>query len=167
MGAAFPTRGAPFSRRCFLQVQGSHTINAPQEKVWALLQDPDVLARCVPGVTEMVASGPDQYNAVLNVAVGPVKGKFQAKVTITDRQPPQQMTLSIDAKSPTGIVTATGTLKLSEVEGGKTQIDWEGEPKLRGMLATLAGRLIGGITQQQADVFFANLDKEASQPQTA
>lgn len=150
-----------------MQVQGSHTINAPQEKVWALLQDPDVLARCVPGVTEMTASGPDQYNAVLNVAVGPVKGKFQAKVTITDRQPPQQMTLSIDAKSPTGIVTATGTLKLRELDGNKTQIDWEGEPKLRGMLATLAGRLIGGITQQQADVFFANLDKEASQPQTA
>lgn len=155
-----------------MQVQGSTTINAPRERVWALLQDPDVLARCVPGVTEMTATGPDsngadQYNAVLNVSVGPVKGKFQAKVTITGRQPPQQMTLSIDAKSPTGIVTATGTLKLSELEGSKTQIDWEGEPKLRGMLATLAGRLIGGITQQQADVFFANLDKEASQPHTA
>lgn len=147
-----------------MQVQGSHTISAPQAHVWALLQDPDVLARCVPGVTEMVPVGNDSYNAVLNVAVGPVKGKFQAKVTITDRQPPQQMTLSIDAKSPTGIVTATGTLKLVALNDASTQVDWEGEPKLRGMLATLAGRLIGGITQQQADVFFANLDREAQAP---
>ena len=147
-----------------MQVQGSTIISAPRERVWALLQDPEVLARCVPGVTELIPSGEDQYNALLNVAVGPVKGKFQAKVTITDRQPPQQMTLSIDAKSPTGMVTATGTLKLLALENGTTQVDWEGEPKLRGMLATLAGRLIGGITQQQADVFFANLEKEAQRP---
>ncbi|WP_420594773.1 CoxG family protein [Deinococcus sp.] len=150
-----------------MQVQGSHTITAPRERVWALLQNPDVLARCVPGVTEMVPSGDDSYNAVLNVAVGPVKGKFQAKVNITDRQPPQQMTLSIDAKSPTGIVTAVGTLNLLALDDGNTQVDWAGEPKLRGMLATLAGRLIGGITQQQADIFFANLEQETKAPQTA
>ena len=151
-----------------MQVQGSHTITAPRERVWALLQDPEVLTRCVPGVTEMVPSGDDSYNAVLNVAVGPVKGKFQAKVNITDRQPPQQMTLSIDAKSPTGIVTAVGTLHLQALDDNtRTQVDWEGEPKLRGMLATLAGRLIGGITQQQADIFFANLEQETKSPQTA
>ena len=149
-----------------MQVQGSHTISAPRERVWALLQNPDVLARCVPGVTEMVPSGDDSYNAVLNVAVGPVKGKFTAKVNITDRQPPQQMTLSIDAKSPTGIVTAVGTLNLLALDDGNTQVDWAGEPKLRGMLATLAGRLIGGITQQQADLFFANLNQEAKAQET-
>ncbi|WP_181392013.1 SRPBCC family protein [Deinococcus irradiatisoli] len=147
-----------------MQVQGSNVISAPRERVWALLQDPQVLARCVPGVSEITPSGEDRYDALLNVALGPVKGKFQAKIAITDRQPPQQMNLRIEAKSPTGIVNANAELRLLAQDDGSTRVDWTGEPKLMGMIASLAGRLIGGISQQQAEIFFANLDKEAQAP---
>jgi len=149
-----------------LQVDGSNVIQAPRDRVWALLQDPDVLARCVPGVQEMLPDGPDSYTAILNVAVGPVKGKFKAKVKISNQVPPQSMTLQIEAKAPTGIVNAVGQLVLVE-QGESTLVQWSGEPKLMGMIASLAGRLIGGISKSQADVFFGNLEKEAQNPVTA
>ncbi len=149
-----------------MQVDGSNVIQAPRDRVWALLQDPDVLARCVPGVQEMLPDGPDSYTAILNVAVGPVKGKFKAKVKISNQVPPQSMTLQIEAKAPTGIVNAVGQLVLVE-QGESTLVQWSGEPKLMGMIASLAGRLIGGISKSQADVFFGNLEKEAQNPVTA
>jgi uncharacterized protein len=149
-----------------LQVDGSNVIQAPRERVWTLLQNPDVLARCVPGVQEMVPDGQDSYTAVLNVAVGPVKGKFKAKVKITNQVPPESMTLSIEAKAPTGIVNAVGVLKLVD-QGESTLVEWSGEPKLMGMIASLAGRLIGGISKSQADIFFGNLEQEALKPVTA
>ena len=149
-----------------MQVDGSNVIQAPRDRVWALLQDPDVLARCVPGVQEMLPDGPDSYTAILNVAVGPVKGKFKAKVKISNQGPPQSMTLQIEAKAPTGIVNAVGQLVLVE-QGESTLVQWSGEPKLMGMIASLAGRLIGGISKSQADVFFSNLEKEAQNPVTA
>jgi len=149
-----------------LQVDGSNVIQAPRDRVWALLQDPEVLARCVPGVQEMLPDGPDSYTAILNVAVGPVKGKFKAKVKISNQVPPQSMTLQIEAKAPTGIVNAVGQLVLVE-QGESTLVQWSGEPKLMGMIASLAGRLIGGISKSQADVFFSNLEKEAQNPVTA
>ena len=149
-----------------MQVDGSNVIQAPRDRVWALLQDPDVLARCVPGVQEMLPDGPDSYTAILNVAVGPVKGKFKAKVKISNQVPPQSMTLQIEAKAPTGIVNAVGQLVLVE-QGESTLVQWSGEPKLMGMIASLAGRLIGGISKSQADVFFSNLEKEAQNPVTA
>ncbi|WP_310583580.1 carbon monoxide dehydrogenase subunit G [Deinococcus sp.] len=149
-----------------MQVDGSNVIQAPRDRVWALLQDPEVLARCVPGVQEMLPDGPDSYTAILNVAVGPVKGKFKAKVKISNQVPPQSMTLQIEAKAPTGIVNAVGQLVLVE-QGESTLVQWSGEPKLMGMIASLAGRLIGGISKSQADVFFSNLEKEAQNPVTA
>ena len=149
-----------------MQVDGSNVIQAPRDRVWALLQDPDVLARCVPGVQEMLPDGPDSYTAILNVVVGPVKGKFKAKVKISNQVPPQSMTLQIEAKAPTGIVNAVGQLVLVE-QGESTLVQWSGEPKLMGMIASLAGRLIGGISKSQADVFFGNLEKEAQNPVTA
>lgn len=149
-----------------MQVDGSNVIQAPRDRVWALLQDPDVLARCVPGVQEMLPDGQGGYTAILNVAVGPVKGKFKAKVKISNQVPPQSMTLQIEAKAPTGIVNAVGQLVLVE-QGESTLVQWSGEPKLMGMIASLAGRLIGGISKSQADVFFGNLEKEAQNPVTA
>lgn len=148
-----------------MQVDGSNVIQAPRDRVWALLQDPDVLARCVPGVQEMLPDGEDRYTAIINVAVGPVKGKFKGKVAISERTPPERMTLSIEAKAPTGMVNAVGVLNLVEVDAGTTRVDWSGEPKLMGMIASLAGRLIGGISKQQADVFFGNIEKEAQRAQ--
>ncbi|MFC4452552.1 carbon monoxide dehydrogenase subunit G [Deinococcus sonorensis] len=148
-----------------MQVQGTNVIQAPRERVWALLQDPDVLARCVPGVREMVDEGGGTYRAVMDVAVGPVKGAFKAKIRVSDQQPPERMTLGVEAKAPTGMVNAVGTLTLVD-QGASTRVDWVGDPKLMGMIASLAGRLIGGISKQQADIFFGNLEKEA-QAQTA
>ena len=147
-------------------VEGSNVIQAPRARVWALLQDPDVLARCVPGVQEMAPDGPDSYTALLNVAVGPVKGKFKAKVKLSNQVPPESMTLQVEAKAPTGMVNAVGVLTLVD-QGETTLVNWSGEPKLMGMIASLAGRLIGGISKQQADVFFANLELEALKPVSA
>jgi uncharacterized protein len=144
-------------------VEGSNVIQAPRARVWALLQDPDVLARCVPGVQEMTPDGPDSYTALLNVAVGPVKGKFKAKVKLSNQVPPESMTLQVEAKAPTGMVNAIGVLTLVD-QGETTLVQWSGEPKLMGMIASLAGRLIGGISKQQADLFFANLETEAQKP---
>lgn len=144
-----------------MQVQGSNVIQAPRERVWELLQDPGVLARCVPGVREMTPDGENSYRALLDVAVGPVKGTFKAKVGISNLSPPESMTLSVEAKAPTGMINATGQLLLSEQGPSATRVDWSGEPRMMGMIASLAGRLIGGISKGQADVFFANLEREA------
>ena len=76
------------------------------------------------------------------------------------------MTLQIEAKAPTGMVNAVGVLTLVD-QGETTLVNWSGEPKLMGMIASLAGRLIGGISKQQADVFFTNLELEAQKPVSA
>ena len=143
-----------------MQLEGSHTLQAPRAQVWAALNDPDVLARCVPGVRSLTRDGENTYKGALELAVGPVKGTYQGRVTLGDLVPPQSMSINLEAKAPVGVVRAKGNVTLEE-QGDATVVRWVGTPQLAGMLATLGGRLIGGVAKQQAEVFFKKLEREA------
>jgi uncharacterized protein len=146
-----------------VQIQGEHLIHAPRDRVWRLLNDPDVLARITPGVTSLEPDGGDRYKATMMVALGPVKGSFKATMEIADKQAPEAMTLKVQARGPGGGLTAIGRIILVETEGGDaTRVEWSGEPQLAGILATVGGRLLESMAAAQADQFFAQLEREAT-----
>jgi uncharacterized protein len=148
-----------------VQLQGEYVVHAPRDRVWHLLNDPAVLARITPGVTALIPEGDDRYKATFVVALGPFNSTFTGHVEIADTQPPEAMTLKINARGPGGGVAATGriTLREDEAEPGATRVTWTGEPQLSGMLATVGGRLVQGASKSQADQFFASLEREAAQ----
>ena len=141
-------------------LEGSHFIHSSPTRVFALLNDPNILARCVPGVKSLVLDGTDAYKALVEVAIGPVKGKFDGKIVITEKLEPQSLKLSVEFKSPVGIATGIGVLRL-EPEADGTRVHWSGEPQLMGMIASVGARLIGGVAKVQADLFFSKLELEA------
>lgn len=146
-----------------MNLSGSHVIEAAPERIWAALNNPEVLARCAPGVKSLEPDGPDQYKAAIEVAVGPVKGIFQGKISISDKVEPQSMTLRIEAKAPVGIVVGIGKITLeptTEPDRTATLVNWQGTPQLAGMLATVGARLVQGVAKSQADLFFSKLQSE-------
>jgi len=143
-----------------VQITGSHLIKAPRARVWELLNDPDTLARCTPGVTELSRDGDDRFAATFTVALGPVKGNFQAHVDVTDKVPGEAMTLKLSARSPVGAVGAVGRITLAD-EGDGTRVTWAGEPQLMGMLATVGARFAQTAAKSHAEAFFTKLEQEA------
>lgn len=142
-----------------MKVSGTHTIAAPRSRVWALLNDPKVLARATPGVTEMTVEREGFYRAVLELGIGPVKGRFEGHLEITELQEPERMTLSVDGKGAPGGVKAVGRLELEE-DAGNTIIHYVGEPQISGRLASVGARLITGVAKKMAGQFFSNLERE-------
>ena len=59
-------------------------VDAPRAKVWAVLMDLPVAARCVPGTREVTANG-DGVRGTLDVRVGPVKLALGGTVAIESR----------------------------------------------------------------------------------
>lgn len=146
-----------------MNISGSHVIEATPEQVWAALNNPEVLARCAPGVKSLEPIGPDEYRAAIEVAVGPVKGVFQGKISLADKVEPQSMTLRVEAKAPVGVVVAIGKISLeptTELDRTATLVSWQGSPQLAGMLATVGARLVQGVAKSQADLFFSKLQSE-------
>jgi carbon monoxide dehydrogenase subunit G len=60
------------------------TVDAPRAKVWAVLMDLPVAARCVPGTRDIATEG-DGVRGTLDIRVGPVKLALGGTVAIESR----------------------------------------------------------------------------------
>ncbi|AWN22060.1 hypothetical protein DKM44_01415 [Deinococcus irradiatisoli] len=153
----------PVSQHLF---QGSNVVAAPREQVWAMLQDPAVLSRVVPGLSQAERRPDGQMSAVLNVGVGPVKGRFNTLVRVLSAQPPEQLNLEVQGKTITGTAILRAEFTLTDL-GASTRVDWTAAPSLSGLLAGVGGKLIeskardAGAGQRYADRFFSRLSQEA------
>jgi hypothetical protein len=61
-----------------MKISGSSTLDAPVEQVWEAIQDPAVLARCIPGCESLTTLGEDRYamsvTAVIASAIEDAEG---------------------------------------------------------------------------------------------
>ncbi|AFZ67840.1 SRPBCC family protein [Deinococcus peraridilitoris] len=145
-----------------LLIEGESTIRANRAEVWAALHDLEILRRCVPGVQSLTRDTHGVLLGAVELAVGRLRGTLHGRVTITETQAPERMTLALEARAPFGVVKASGRLELTEQDGG-TRVRWAGTPQLSGLLATFGSRLLGGVVQQKAEHFFQRLEREACQ----
>lgn len=124
-----------------MKVEGSYTFAAPRDVVWPMLLDPEVLANVMPGCEELKEVGENQYVGVLKIKVGPVQGKFNGEVTLTDIAAPDSYNMVVDGKGPAGFVKGDGGLRLEE-EGGTTIMHYSGDAQVGGRIASVGQRLL-------------------------
>jgi hypothetical protein len=142
-----------------MKVEGTYTLPAPRDKVWAVLNDPGVLARATPGIKTLDPEGVDTYKATIEVGIGPVKGAYDGKVSITDKVPPERMTLRVEGGGKPGTIRASGELRLEERDG-QTVVNYTGDAQITGLIASVGHRLIGGVAKQMAGEFFKAIERE-------
>ena len=143
-----------------MHLTGNHVFAAPPEKVWALLMDTPTLAKLVPGITSLEQVEENTYKALLGVKLGPVNANFVGHLQLEDLKPPHSFTMKVQQNSKVGNAAATIGIGLQSVDGKQTEVSFEGDVKLSGMLATMGQRLIGSVAQTLSKQFFQNLEKE-------
>jgi uncharacterized protein len=124
-----------------MKIEGSHTFDAPQDVVWPMLLDPEVLASVMPGCEKLEKTAENQYEGVLMVRVGPVQGKFNGTINLDNIQQPNSYDLTVDGKGPSGFVKGTGNLRL-ESAGGQTIMHYDGDVSVGGRIASVGQRLL-------------------------
>ena len=90
-----------------MKIEGSYQFKAPRERIWEILQDPGIMAQCMPGCEGMEEVGPDEFEATVKVGIAAVKGSYKAKVAIKDRQPPSHYVLSGSGSGGPGFMQGT------------------------------------------------------------
>jgi len=128
------------------------------------MQDPAVLARCIPGCEALEQIGPDEYRMKMKMALASLSGAFEGKVRITEQNPPSSFRLMVEGSGRVGFVKGEGLLKLSPAEGGGTTIAYEGDAQVGGTMAAVGQRLIDGTSKMMIKKFFDKLAEEAAVP---
>jgi uncharacterized protein len=139
-----------------LTMTGEVDLPAPQEVVWARLNDPEVLKACIPGCQSLERTSENELEAVAKVKIGPVSATFKGKVTLSDIDPPNGYTISGEGQG--GIAGfAKGGAKVRLAPNGEgTRMTYDVDAQVGGKIAQLGARLIDGVAKRLADQFFAS-----------
>ncbi len=143
-----------------MKIAGTHEIKAPRERVYALLTDPKVLQRCIPGCESLEKTEENAYAATLKAGVGMVKGTFKGNVKLEEMRQPVHYRIVVDGKGGPGFVKGTGDFDLEEHDGA-TLIKYTGEMQVGGTIAGIGQRMIQGAAKMMASRFFTALEAEA------
>jgi hypothetical protein len=143
-----------------VKVSGTYRLAIPRESAYALLQDPVILARCMPGCESLEKIGEDEYAMRMKMVLAAVSGKFDGKVRITEALSPSQFRLHVEGAGKIGFMKGDGLLTLVEAESA-TDVRYEGEVHVGGTIASVGQRLIDGTAKMLIKRFFEKLSTEA------
>jgi carbon monoxide dehydrogenase subunit G len=108
----------------------------------------------MPGCEKLDQIAENQYKGVLDVRVGPVQGKFEGLVTISNVNEPEGYTIQVDGKGAAGFMKGTGEVRL-ETQGDSTMMHYSGNAQVGGRIASVGQRLLDStakaITRQSLE----------------
>ena len=137
-----------------MDMTGEYRIAAPREKVWEALNDPEILAQCIPGCEEIVKLSDTDFTARVMAEVGPVKARFTGKLTLSDPDPPTSYKISGEGQGgDAGFAKGDAQVRLED-DGGVTVLRYTVHATVGGKLAQIGARLIDGTARKMADEFF-------------
>lgn len=143
-----------------MKIEGSYTIEAARELLFALMTDAEVLSRCVPGVESLETVADGSYKMLLKAGVGSIKGTYTGAIRLEDLREPEHYKMIVDGKGAPGFLKGTGVLDLIE-EGEATVINYSGEVSVGGTIASVGQRMIQSSAKMMTAQFFAALEAEA------
>jgi len=147
-----------------MDMTGEYRINAPREKVWAALNDPDMLKQCIPGCESIEKTSDTSFTAEVVAKVGPVKAKFSGNVTISDIDPPNGYTISGEGKGGAAGFASGGAKVTLATDGPTTVLSYDVNAKVGGKLAQIGSRLIDSTARKMADEFFGRFAELVAGP---
>ncbi len=124
-----------------MKIEGTYNFAAPRDLVWPMLLDPHVLTRVMPGCEKLEQIGENKFSGVLVMKVGPVQGKFDGIITLSNIQGPESYHIDVDGKGPAGFVKGGGNLRL-EADNDMTIMHYEGDAQVGGKIASVGQRLL-------------------------
>jgi uncharacterized protein len=144
-----------------LKISGSYAVPLPQERAYRLLQDPVILAKCMPGTDQLDKIGPDEYEMRMKVLIASMGGLFSGKVRLADQKPPENFKLMVEGTGKIGFLKGEGLLTLVP-QGESTEVRYEGEVHVGGTIASVGQRLLDTTAKMIIKKFFTKLTESAA-----
>lgn len=146
-----------------LNYSGQEKVQAPPAAVWAFVQDPERVARCLPDVQDVQVTGPNQMVATVNVGVGMVRGKFKFDIEVHPDADANRVNVVVKGGGLGSVVDMTAGANIVDNGDGTTTLDWNGDADMRGPIATVGGRMLDPQAQKLIQKTFQNMSAMVSE----
>lgn len=140
-----------------MKLEGEVTLPYNAQEVWKRINDPVVLAACIPGCEFLERAGQHSFAAAVKVKIGPISARFKGTVELTDLIYPKSCKLiGAGEGGVAGFVKGGADLWLTEIPEG-CRLIYVAKADVGGKIAQFSARLLDGVVKKLADQFFVNL----------
>lgn len=142
-----------------MKLTGENIIQAPRMQVWEALNSSDVLKETIPGAQSVEQTSADEFEATVEIKIGPVKAKFKGKINLSDIDPPNGYKITGQGSGgAAGFAKGSAVVNLIDGDANTTKLVYDVDAQVGGKLAQVGQRLIQSASKTLADQFFNNLE---------
>jgi len=145
-----------------MKIAGANTVPYPVDQVWDALLDPQVLVATIPGCERLEATGDNTYAMTVTAGVAAIKGTYAGTCSLSDLKEHESLVMKLQGAGAPGTVDATVDVRFSPADGGGTQIAYEADATVGGMVGGVGQRMLGSVSKRMAGEFFGNVGKSLS-----
>jgi len=145
-----------------LGYSGEEKVAANLATVWAFLQNPEKVGWCLPEIIDVTVQDPTHIDAVVQVAVGPVRGKFKLKVELAPNPAGRRIDVKVSGGGFGSAVDLTAGADVTDAADGTTLLKWSGQAVARGPIAAVGGRVLEAQAKKLIEQTFANIRQQIS-----
>lgn len=143
-----------------LSYSGQEKVQAPPAAVWAFVQDPERVARCLPEVQDVKVIDANNMEATVKVGVGMVRGNFKFKINVQPDQENNRVNVVVQGGGLGSVIDMTAGANVVDNGDGTTTLDWNGDADMRGPVATVGGRMLDSQAQKLISQTFQNMSAQ-------
>ncbi|WP_033288908.1 SRPBCC family protein [Amycolatopsis jejuensis] len=145
-------------------LENEFTIDAPLEKAWQALNNPELVAPCFPGANLSDYAG-DTFTGMVKVKLGPISLTYQGEGTYVERDDAAH-TIVIAAKGRdargNGTASARVTGEIVELEPGKCRVGMRTDLSITGRPAQFGRGVITDVADSMVTTFAGRLAETLS-----
>jgi uncharacterized protein len=145
-----------------MELQDEVRIAAPRDKVYAALNDTEILKACIPGCEELVRISANVLEAKVVLKIGPVKAKFSGTVTLNPSKAPAKFSLNGEGNGGIAGFAKGGADVELEADGNETILRYTAKADVGGKMAQMGSRLIVSASNKLARAFFDKFAEQVS-----
>ena len=140
-----------------LHLEGSNSLNAAREKVYALLTDPDFIAKNLPDSEDVRVLDDHTVEGKMKLRVAVVSTSLKVRMSIERTSPPDKAALVVEG---TGSGSTLRINSVFELSGDVTsEMKWAADAEISGVMAGMGTSILRGFASKKVAEIFADITK--------
>jgi len=143
-----------------MNVSGERVFDAPRATVWQVLNDPESMARTMPGVESFDVHDDRRWTANVKIPLGLGGLKMKVDMEKLEEREPEFAKLAVKGHGVGAMMNMETSFTLGDAEGGGTSMAWSADVKIAGPVGSMGQRVLQPIVNQQVQHVLAALDAQ-------
>src|SRR6476659_7193648 len=133
-----------------MKFTGDAVLNAPVDRVWSALLDPQVLVATIPGCERLESTGDHAHAMTVTAGVAAIKGTYAGSCELSDLDPHSSLVMKLQA--------ADVNVACRDGGDGTTTVAYDADAVVGGMVGGVGQRMLTSVSRRMAGEFFGNVD---------